>query len=127
MVRTIASMLVISAFLVTSQVFLKTAILKLKEYITVSSFLQHLWLLFFSKYFWGASICMLISGILWLYVIREAEISLVYPLISFSYILMAIVSRYFFDERITLHKTLGIAIICIGIVILFWETGSRGG
>jgi len=66
-----------------------------------------------------------VSGVaLWFYVIsQEIELSIVYPLISFSYIIMALLACVFLKEEMTYQKISGIILICIGIVILMW--GSK--
>jgi len=51
---------------------------------------------------------------LWLVVLSTEELSFAYPLISLGYIFVAIFSKIFFNENITLFRMLGIALIVVG-------------
>lgn len=48
----------------------------------------------------------------------KGEMSLLYPLLSFSYIGSLIVGKVIWNEEITLYKILGILFIIIGVIIL---------
>ncbi len=58
------------------------------------------------------------SFLLWIKVLTKAELSYAYPLVSFSYVIVAIGSALFFNEPITLNKVMGIGAIVIGVFIL---------
>ncbi|MBS3095350.1 EamA family transporter [Candidatus Woesearchaeota archaeon] len=59
-----------------------------------------------------------ISAIVWLIVLNKMPLSLAYPLVSSSYILIAIFSTLFFKEKIPSLRWLSMAIIIIGIILL---------
>ncbi len=122
MIMIIVIMLIISLCLVFGQIFLKFAFNEYGEVLSINSISSlEIVPLFFSKFF-IASVFFFITGVgLWFYVIsQDIELSLVYPLISFSYILMALLAGYFLKEELTLQKISGIIIICLGITILMW-------
>ena len=50
--------------------------------------------------------------------LREGDLSVVYPIISTSYIWVAILSSYFFNELLTTQKMLGLGIIMGGVTLL---------
>jgi drug/metabolite transporter (DMT)-like permease len=59
-----------------------------------------------------------ISSLLWIKVLTKAELSYAYPMVSFSYVIVAIAAAIFFKEAITLNKIIGIAAIVMGVFIL---------
>jgi multidrug transporter EmrE-like cation transporter len=58
------------------------------------------------------------SMVFWLAVLSELELSLVYPMISIAYVLVAIASWIFFKENLTPVRWAGIAVIIIGVVLI---------
>ena len=76
---------------------------------------------FFSSYFLSAIIILIIAVILWFFVISEnVQLSLIYPLLSISYIIMAVLAYFLLGEELSLQKIVGICIVCIGITIIMW-------
>ena len=59
-----------------------------------------------------------LSSIFWLIVLSRLELSLVYPMVSIAYVLVAIASLIFFKENVTLIRWLGIAIIIAGVFLI---------
>ena len=59
-----------------------------------------------------------ISALIWLVVLSKLDLSLAYPLVSSSYILIAILSRIFFNEKVSKLRWLSIIIITIGVILL---------
>lgn len=59
-----------------------------------------------------------ISVPIWLVVLNKLDLSLAYPLVSSSYILIALFSKAFFKERISKLRWLSMAIIIIGVILL---------
>lgn len=61
----------------------------------------------------------LISSFFWLMVLKQAkELSYVYPLISITYVIVLFLSWVFFQDRITLVRSLGVVLICVGVVFV---------
>ncbi|MDH4263861.1 MAG: EamA family transporter [Spirochaetia bacterium] len=115
MVKTITIMILVSLFLVAGQINLKTAVTLFNDglnFSTVQSF-------FYSGKFWIAIAFTGTGGLLWLYVISYEKLSVAYPLISFSYIFMAIWAYYKLEEPLTSAKIAGILTIMVGVVLLF--------
>ena len=65
------------------------------------------------------------AGILLVFAFKHGELSILYPLIAASYILVSILSVYVFNESMTLFKWLGIFVIIIGITLLGIGGSSR--
>ena len=60
-----------------------------------------------------------ISAITWIITLTKLDLSLAYPAVSTSYIIIAIASYYFFQEAIPLQRWLGIGIIVVGVIVMF--------
>ncbi len=59
-------------------------------------------------------------GLIWIFILREIKLSVAYPFISITYILILAISHCLFDEPITPQKIIGAlfligGIFCIGL------------
>jgi drug/metabolite transporter (DMT)-like permease len=61
---------------------------------------------------------MLLSGLFWFIVLSRAELSFAYPMISLSYIMVALLSYFYLGEQISLVRWVAIIIIILGVAIL---------
>ncbi|MGJ5820928.1 hypothetical protein [Paludibaculum fermentans] len=61
---------------------------------------------------YGISTCLLILAL------RDGELSLLYPVISLTYVWVSILSVVVFHESMNVFKIGGIAIICLGVALL---------
>ena len=111
MAKTIALMLVVSTFLVAGQLVLSKTLVHFAGGLTLDTVLKFL----FDKYLWIAVIFVGIGSSVWLYVLSFQKLSIAYPLVSLSYILMIIAAYYFKGEPITINKIIGVLLICLGI------------
>ena len=59
-----------------------------------------------------------VSAALWLIVLTRAELSYAYPLLSMGYVLVVILSRFFFQEAVTPMRFLGTLVICFGVYLI---------
>jgi uncharacterized membrane protein len=61
----------------------------------------------------------LISSFFWLMVLKQAkELSYVYPLIASTYVFVLFLSWLFLQEKITLVRSVGVVLICVGVVFV---------
>jgi uncharacterized membrane protein len=58
------------------------------------------------------------SSVPFLMGIKHGELSVLYPMVSFSYVLTLFWSRLFFKERITMAKVSAIAVILCGLICI---------
>lgn len=66
------------------------------------------------------AICLFASGFFfWMYALARIDLSLAYPTVSSSYVLIAIASVYLFGEQMPLTRWLGIGIIILGIIVMY--------
>lgn len=57
--------------------------------------------------------------VFWLYALSRIDLSLAYPTVSSSYILIALMSYWLFDEKIPLTRWVGMGIVILGIVVMY--------
>jgi undecaprenyl phosphate-alpha-L-ara4N flippase subunit ArnE len=62
--------------------------------------------------------CFGLATLLWLIVLRQAEISYVYPLLGAGYILVTVLARILLNERISTLRWLSILVITAGVVMV---------
>jgi drug/metabolite transporter (DMT)-like permease len=67
----------------------------------------------------------LLSSYFFVLGVKHGELSVLYPLVSLSYIWALLWSRLFFKEPFTKNKLAGLALILVGIA--FIGLGGRGG
>ena len=56
--------------------------------------------------------------LLFVFALKDTELSILYPIISFSYVWVALLSFLIFHETINPPKACGIAIIMLGVMVL---------
>jgi len=59
-----------------------------------------------------------VTAFAWILAASRAPLSLIYPFMALSYILVALFSLIIFKEDISLLRWTGIAVICIGIFLV---------
>ena len=68
-----------------------------------------------------------ISTVLLVLALRDGELSLLYPVISLTYVWVTILSVMVFHERVNVFKLAGIAVICSGVALLGKSDRKAGG
>jgi len=64
--------------------------------------------------------CFFVSSVLWILALRAINLSLAYPLVALSYVIIFIGSYYLFGEPLGLRHWLGALLIVGGIVLINW-------
>jgi multidrug transporter EmrE-like cation transporter len=72
--------------------------------------------------FWIGMACYATSLCVWLGALSRAPVSVAYPMLSIGYVVVAFVSALWLGETLSAGKVAGIALICIGVVLV-----SRSG
>lgn len=75
-------------------------------------------ILFGSLPFWGGMVCYAASVCVWLAALSKAPVSTAYPMLSLGYVVVAGVSVLWLGETLSSAKVLGIALICVGVVLV---------
>ncbi len=74
--------------------------------------------MFMNPYVFFGFACFGLSSIFWLAVLSRFEISLVYPMVSLAYGVVAIASLILFKENVTMIRWVGIGVIILGVVLI---------
>ena len=104
-----------SSLLVTSHIFMKFAMLRMEKFSFTWAYFKDVlmnWQLALS----GISIA--VASIIWLYMLKHYELSLVYPLISISYVFGMLASVFIFHEIVPITRWIGVGLIMVGVVFL---------
>lgn len=70
-----------------------------------------------SPYFITAILIQISSAVLWLFALKNMDLSKAYPLTALAFIIVPILSYYMFGETVNLKYCMGIVLIIIGIII----------
>ena len=105
-----------------AQIFIRLGMLKLGS---VSFNMELIWNMalsvFTNMYLLSGMFSYGISIVLWMIVLSKVNVSLAYPFLSVGYVVTAVLAYLIFKEPLTVQKILGIAIICLGVVILTYS------
>jgi undecaprenyl phosphate-alpha-L-ara4N flippase subunit ArnE len=102
-------------FLSGGQVFLKYALNRIDKFSFTWLFfreqLTNWWLL-------ASGICMGAATLLWLYIIKHFDFSIVYPMTSISYLFGMLAAIYVFQEAVPLTRWLGVILVMGGVILI---------
>ncbi|WP_460141836.1 4-amino-4-deoxy-L-arabinose-phosphoundecaprenol flippase subunit ArnE [Pseudomonas sp. S2_E01] len=56
--------------------------------------------------------------LLWLLVLQRLEVSIAYPMLSLNFVLITLIARFVFDERIDRRHWLGVTLVIAGVTLL---------
>lgn len=73
---------------------------------------------FTNPYVLSAIFLTLIAALIWMVAVSRTELSYIYPFMALSFVLVALFSWLFFNEGVTALRWVGIAMICIGVVLV---------
>jgi multidrug transporter EmrE-like cation transporter len=78
------------------------------------------WLLsvFTSPTILAAFVLFAVSALLWIAALRETPLTVAYPMVALSYIIIFVGSYFLFAEPITLTKLLGAVLVVAGIIVI---------
>jgi undecaprenyl phosphate-alpha-L-ara4N flippase subunit ArnE len=71
-----------------------------------------------SPYIWLSFLCLGVGLLLWLVVLSAMPVSQAYPIMSLSYIVVMLLARWLFKERIPARRWVGAALILLGVSCL---------
>jgi multidrug transporter EmrE-like cation transporter len=63
-------------------------------------------------------LCYAASVCVWLAALSKAPVSTAYPMLSLGYVVVAAVSVAWLGESMNIAKMLGIALICVGVILV---------
>ncbi len=71
-----------------------------------------------SLWTWLGIVCVILSLISWLYVLRQIPLSIAFPLSNVVHVLVPLTSWIFLNELISPRRWLGIALVLAGLIIV---------
>ncbi|MDI6736418.1 MAG: EamA family transporter [bacterium] len=60
----------------------------------------------------------IVSALLWLRILQNADLSYAYPMLSLAYVIIVLSSKFILKEHVPLTRWIGVGIICIGIFLI---------
>jgi len=84
----------------------------------VSQLLVNVIPMFLNPWVFIGFVCFGLSSLFWLVVLSRMELSLVYPMVSVAYVIVALFSWYFFKENLTVIRWAGILVIILGVILI---------
>jgi multidrug transporter EmrE-like cation transporter len=102
---------------VAGQVLMKKGMMAFGTF-PVSQLISKVIPMFLNPWVFFGFVCFGLSSIFWLVVLSRMQLSLVYPMVSVAYVLVAILSWYFFKENLSLVRWAGIALIILGVYFI---------
>lgn len=115
MLKVIPYALLQSILLVATQVLLKFALARMLPMGWNMAFLKSVLV---NLPFALCGICFAGCAVLWTYMLKTFPFSVVYPMISFSYVLGMVAAMVFFHESISVTKWMGVALIIAGCCLI---------
>ena len=67
----------------------------------------------------GGLACFAAAAVTWMVALAGIELSVAYPSMSIIYVATALVGRFLFAERIPPRRWAGIALVVVGVVIMY--------
>lgn len=86
--------------------------------ITFSKSIASIIKIFFNPYIFSGLILYVAATLAWFYVLKNGELSKVYPLQSLCYIFSALIALFIFKENISIYRWLGIILIMGGASLI---------
>lgn len=71
----------------------------------------------FDPWIFSSFVAAFLASLAWMAAVTKFEISYAYPFMSMAFVLVLILSYFFFNEQITVYKVLGMALIVAGIIV----------
>lgn len=92
---------------------------------TVAGIWANLWAMATNPNLIGGYVLYALMTVAFIYALRDEELSIMYPIISLTYVWVAGLSVWLFGETVNLHKFLGVLIIVAGVGVLGRDGGGK--
>lgn len=70
------------------------------------------------------SLSLVIGSFLWLVVLSREELSFAYPILSVGYIIVTFISAFYFKEKVSWKRWIGVVLIVIGVSLVMLRSGG---
>jgi multidrug transporter EmrE-like cation transporter len=68
---------------------------------------------------WAGLLCYALSVGFWIVALSRTDVSVAYPFLSIGYVIAALVAWQFFGEALSAQRVAAIALICVGVALLY--------
>lgn len=58
------------------------------------------------------------AALCYMYALRKIPVSIAFPSVALSYVLVALLAFWLYDEALTMPKVIGILLVCAGVVLI---------
>lgn len=99
------------------QIFMKTGMREV-GFISLSNLAGKFWVMIFNPWVILGLFFYALSAVLWLIILSRKDLSYVYPLISFGYVLVLFLSVLIFKEQVGFWRWAGALVIILGIILI---------
>lgn len=72
-----------------------------------------------SGWIWAWGLSFILTTALWMLAISSMQVSYAFPMLSMGYAVVAVLSRIFLKERIPASRWVAIAVITLGVALIF--------
>lgn len=76
---------------------------------------------------WIGLILFGISALFWLIVLSRVDLSLAYPFVGISYIVIVALARFIFHEQVPTLRWIGVSVIAVGIALIGFSSKTATG
>lgn len=122
------ALLVISvSFAVVGQLTLKAAMDRVGRIGKTSEFGETLAKAAKEPLLWGGLVLFGISAMFWLVVLSRVRLSVAYPLVGISYIIIVLLARFRLHEHVPTLRWIGVSVIALGIAIIGFSFRTKAG
>ena len=111
MFKLIITAIVQSAFLAAAQIYMKLGMAKVGEYVMSWSYVRS----FFNWQLILALILYVVGMVIYMFMLKSYDVSIVYPLTSISYIFTMLMAMAFLGEQIRVWGWLGVLFVMLGV------------
>ena len=103
-----------SVIMAAGQIFFKLAAMQASQL----NSLQNIMLLAFNRWLWCAVILYGIATLLWVSILQTVPLSRAYPFTALGFVVVALLSHFMFQEKLTWHYGLGVMLILIALTLI---------
>lgn len=76
---------------------------------------------------WTGLILFGVSALFWLIVLSRVDLSLAYPFVGISYIVIVALARFIFNEHVPTLRWIGVSVIALGIALIGFSSKTATG
>ena len=118
MFKLIITAIIQSGFLGAAQIFMKLGMEKVGDYVMSWSYFRS-----FMNWQLGLALILYVAGmVIYMFMLRSFNVSIVYPLTSISYIFTMLMANVFLGEVIDKWSWLGVFFVMLGVGLIAMQT-----